>query len=162
MADRISSRWTRTRFTKSMSIMMVTPGRSSRSNFSLPISRKDIALTIGPAGNQRTNAIPLVQAGQIFSTNSSALNVNETYTIKLIKGNRRTGTAQDITNAKDGSKTFTKPVDYIGTKTLPDYEAYVDSLTYNINIPGSQRRAAWLSPSERIRLWLIWAKHLTW
>src|SRR5205823_5019616 len=55
---------------------------------------------------------------------------------KLIKGNRRAGAVQNITNAKDGSTVFTKPVDYIGTKTLPDYEAYVDSLTYDINIPG--------------------------
>ncbi|MBI3415236.1 MAG: DUF4331 domain-containing protein [Verrucomicrobia bacterium] len=105
--------------------------------FQFTNTRKDIALPIGPAGNQRMNAIPLVQAGQIFSTNNAALNVVESYTIKLIKGNRRTGTTQDITNAKDGSKTFIKPVDYIGAKTLPDYEAYVDLLTYSISIPGS-------------------------
>jgi hypothetical protein len=56
--------------------------------------------------------------------------------VKLIRGNRRTGTAEAISNAANGSTTFVKPVDYIGTKTLPDYEAYVDSLTYSINIPG--------------------------
>ena len=105
--------------------------------FQFTNTRKDIALQIGPAGNRRTNAIPLVQAGQIFSTNNAALNVVESYTLKLIKGNRRTGVAQDITNAKDGSKTFIKPVDYIGAKTLPDYAAYVSSLTYDINVPGS-------------------------
>ncbi len=100
-------------------------------------SRKDISLPIGPEGNRRTNAIPLIQAGQIFSTNSSLLNVVETYTLTMIQGNRRTGTAVPITDAGTGTNVFTKPVDYIGQKTLPDYEGYVNALTYNINIPGS-------------------------
>ena len=104
--------------------------------FRFATTRKDIALTIGPPGNQRTNAIPLVQAGQITSTNNAALNVLESYTIRMIKGNRRTGEAQDVANATDGSRIFTKPVDYIGSKTLPDYEAYVNSYIYSIAIPG--------------------------
>jgi len=54
--------------------------------FHFSTARKDIALTIGPPGNQRTNAIPLVQAGQITSMNNGALNVLETYTIRMIKG----------------------------------------------------------------------------
>ncbi len=105
--------------------------------FRFASSRQDIALPIGPPGNRRTNAIPLVQAGQITSTNNSLLNVRETYSVNLIRGNRRTGTGQPISNAANGSTTFTKPVDFIGNKTLPDYESYVGSLTYSINIPGS-------------------------
>ncbi|MEO8426529.1 MAG: DUF4331 domain-containing protein [Verrucomicrobiota bacterium] len=104
--------------------------------FRFSTARKDIALTIGPPGNQRTNAIPLVQAGQITSTNNAALNVLETYTIQMIKGNRRTGEAHQVANATDSSTTFTKPVDYIGSKTLPDYDAYVNNYIYNIAIPG--------------------------
>jgi hypothetical protein len=98
---------------------------------------RGIALPIGPAGNQRTNEIPLIVAGQIFATNSGALNVAENYTLKLIRGPRRSGTVQSISNAADGSTVFTKPVDNIGTKTLPDYQAYADSFIYNINLPGS-------------------------
>ena len=104
--------------------------------FHFDIARQDIALPIGPPGNQRTNAIPLVQAGQIFSTNNALLNVRETYTLNVIRGNRRTGVSQSVSNAVDGTTVFTKPVDYIGTKTLPDYEGYVSNYTYNIQIPG--------------------------
>jgi hypothetical protein len=95
-----------------------------------------IALPIGPAGNQRTNEIPLIVAGQIFSNNTAALNVVENYSVKLIRGNRRTGVAQEITNSANGSTVFTKPVDNIGNKTLPDYDAYANNYVYNIDIPG--------------------------
>jgi hypothetical protein len=98
---------------------------------------RGIALPIGPAGNQRTNQIPLIVAGPVSATNNAALNVLETYTVKLIRGNRRTGAAQDISNAADGSTVFTKPVDNIGNKTIADYDAYADSYIYKINLPGS-------------------------
>jgi hypothetical protein len=97
---------------------------------------RHIALPIGPPGNQVTNEIPLVVAGQIFSTNNSALNVVENYSVTMIKGNRRTGTAQYLTNAADGSIVFTKPVDNIGNKTLPDYNSYANSYIYTVKIPG--------------------------
>lgn len=97
---------------------------------------KNIALPIGPAGNQVTNTIPLIVAGQIFPGNNSALNLSETYTVKMITGPRRTGTAQYLTNAADGTTVFTKPVDNIGTKTIPDYLDYANQYIYNINIPG--------------------------
>lgn len=98
---------------------------------------RGIALPIGPAGNQKTNEIPLIIAGAVSSTNSGALNVIETYSVKLIRGNRRTGVAQDISNAADGSTVFTKPVDNIGNKTIADYNAYANSYIYSINLPGS-------------------------
>lgn len=101
--------------------------------FSTP---KHIALPIGPAGSQVTNEIPLVIAGQITAGNNAALNVAETYTVKMILGNRRTGVAQYLTNAADGSIVFTKPVDNIGNKTLPDYNAYANAYIYNVLIPG--------------------------
>jgi hypothetical protein len=98
---------------------------------------KGVALPIGPAGNQRTNEIPLIVAGQISATNQSALNVVETYSVKLIRGNRRTGAVQEITNMADGSTVFTKPVDNIGNKTIPDYDTYANAYIYNIQLPGS-------------------------
>jgi hypothetical protein len=98
---------------------------------------RHIALPIGPAGNQRTNEIPLIVAGQISASNNAALNVLETYSVKLIRGNRRTGTSQDISNAADGSTVFTKPVDNIGNKTIPDYDAYANAYIYSINLLGS-------------------------
>jgi hypothetical protein len=101
--------------------------------FSTP---KHIALPIGPAGSQVTNEIPLIIAGQITAGNIGSLNVEETYTVKIIRGNRRTGVAQYLTNAADGTTVFTKPVDNIGNKTLPDYNAYANAYIYNVNIPG--------------------------
>src|ERR1700686_5621423 len=52
-------------------------------------TQRHIALPIGPPGNQVTNEIPLVVAGQIFATNNYALNVVENYSVKMITGNRR-------------------------------------------------------------------------
>jgi Domain of unknown function (DUF4331) len=105
--------------------------------FQFTTTPRHIALPIGPAGSQVTNEIPLVIGGQIFAGNNANLNVVENYTVKIITGNRRTGLAQYITNAADGTTVFTKPVDNIGNKTIPNYNAYANQYIYNINIPGS-------------------------
>ena len=93
---------------------------------------KAIAL---PIGNQMV-PIPLTQAGQVSSPNAAALNVNEQFTLNIVRGDRRTGTVSAVTNAANGSATFDKPVDNIGTKTIPDYPGYAAQHIYNINIPG--------------------------
>jgi len=105
--------------------------------FAFTQTPRHLALPIGPPGNQRTNEIPLIVAGQVMAGNNAALNVVENYSVKLIRGPRRTGVAQYLTNAANGSTVFTKPVDNIGNKTLPDYNSYANTYIYNINIPGS-------------------------
>ena len=82
-------------------------------------------------------AIPLRQAGGITAASpTAALNETENYSVTMITGDRRSGTRAALTNALTGA-TFTKPVDNIGTKTLPDYESYADSYVYNaVTIPG--------------------------
>jgi hypothetical protein len=97
---------------------------------------RNISLPIGAPGSQVTNAIPLIVGGPISAGNNGSLNVLETYTVKMITGNRRTGTAQYITNAADGTTVFTKPVDNIGNKSIPNYNDYANSYIYNINLPG--------------------------
>ncbi len=104
--------------------------------FQFSRASRHISLPIGPAGNQVTNEIPLVIAGPIAAGNNASLNILETYTVKLITGNRRTGVAQYLTNAADGTIVFTKPVDNIGNKSIPDYNSYANSYIYNVNIPG--------------------------
>jgi hypothetical protein len=82
--------------------------------------------------------IPLVQAGGVSNLNDSNLNVNESYTVKVVRGDRRKGTVSDVTKT-DGSKNFEKPVDYIGTKTLGSasaYETYAQKHIFDIKIPG--------------------------
>ena len=90
-----------------------------------------------PIGNQMVG-IPLTQAGGVSGLNAAALNVNEQYSLTVVRGDRRKGTAQAVTGA--GGKTmFEKPSDYIGTKTLGNkaaYEAYAALHMHTVNIPG--------------------------
>ncbi len=83
-------------------------------------------------------SIPLTQGGFITGLNSPASNVRETYTVTVVRGDRRTGTRAAVTNASGGSATFDKPVDYIGTKTFTgtSYAAYAGAHIYNVAIPG--------------------------
>jgi hypothetical protein len=103
---------------------------------------RDISLLVGPAGNQRTVAIPLINSvpggigpGQL---DRNGLNSFETYTVDII----REGSAgpQPLTNAVGGESpaVFRKPVDNIGQKSIPDYNAYANSHIYNVTIPGCQ------------------------
>ncbi|MGQ0503943.1 MAG: DUF4331 domain-containing protein [Myxococcaceae bacterium] len=113
---------------------------NSNNGVALPISKGD--------GGTVDVAIPLINAGVITAADQSKLNLAETYTVKVVRNNRRTGTAEDVTNAAGGSKVFTKPVDFIGAKsfsslTAPDraaavtaYAAYANQYIYNVNIPG--------------------------
>lgn len=93
---------------------------------------KDVQL---PIGGQNVS-IPLTQAGQIATVNAAASNVRETYTVGLVRGDRRTGSRASLTNASGGGTSFDKPVDNIGEKTIPDYPAYAAQHIYNVNIPG--------------------------
>ena len=95
-------------------------------------SLKGITLPIGGSNV----AIPLTQAGGVSDTTGANLNVNESYTLTVVRGDRRTGTAQPVTNASGGGTTFGKPSDNIGTKTIPNYAAYAAQFIYSINIPG--------------------------
>jgi len=81
-------------------------------------------------------AIPLTQSGQVSAPNAAALNVNETFTVDVVRGDRRTGSRSSVTNASGGGGTFAKPSDNIGTKTIPDYAAYAAQHVYAVNIPG--------------------------
>ncbi len=81
-------------------------------------------------------AIPLTQAGQVSAPNAAALNVNETFTLDIVRGDRRIGTRAAVTNVAGGSATFAKPSDNIGMKTIPDYAGYAAQHVYNVTIPG--------------------------
>ncbi len=76
-----------------------------------------------------------MQNGAVSVPHDPHLQVNETYTLTLVTGDRRSGTAAAITNAAGGS-TFDKPADNIGEKTIADYPTYAAKHIYAINIPG--------------------------
>ena len=88
-----------------------------------------------PVGSSNVS-VPLSNIGAITAGDNSKLNVKETYTVKVVRGGRRSGNAMNVTNAADGTTTFTKPVDNIGNKSLPNYAAYAAQYVYNVNIPG--------------------------
>lgn len=98
---------------------------------------KDIALTIGPTGNQRTVAVPVLAVGPFSAANTAPLNVEQRYTLNVIRGPRRTGPASPVLNPANGTPYFTKPQDNVGTKTIPDYAAYANSYLYEVDLPGS-------------------------
>ena len=72
-------------------------------------------------------AIPLRQAGQI----PPVANINETerYSLALIRGDRRTGSRKMLSPGAG----FRKPIDNIGNKTIPDYEAYANNHIHSVN-----------------------------
>jgi hypothetical protein len=53
-----------------------------------------------------------------------------------VRGDRRSGQRAAVTNACGGAANFDKPVDDIGTKSIPNYPAYAAKHVYAINIPG--------------------------
>ena len=100
--------------------------------FRFKTSHRNITLNVGG----KDVAIPLVQAGAITEVNPAVQNVAESYTVSLVRGPRRSGNAQAISNAATGATSFAKPLDNIGTKTIPDYVGYAAKFVYAINIPG--------------------------
>lgn len=93
---------------------------------------KDTKLNVGG----KKVSIPLIQSGSIAAGNTAALNVTESYSLSVMRGNRRGGHRQTIVNADTRADTFAKPVDNIGNKTIADYPAYAAAHVYNIDVPG--------------------------
>jgi hypothetical protein len=80
-------------------------------------------------------AIPLRYAGQIAERGDQTINEIETYRLNVIEGDRRRGEARQV-RARGGDASFLKPIDNVGEKTIPDYQAYADAHIYNVRIPG--------------------------
>ncbi|MCZ6669105.1 MAG: DUF4331 domain-containing protein, partial [Gammaproteobacteria bacterium] len=75
-------------------------------------------------------AVPQQNIGALGTgDNSAVLNFNESYTVRMVTGDRRSGTASDVTDASFGTTSFAKPYDNVGGKSFPDYDGYVKSLT---------------------------------
>ena len=84
--------------------------------------------------------IPLVQAGSVANVNDANLQLAETFSVAVVRGDRRKGTLQPIT-ATGGATTFAKPVDNIGVKTIPDYAGYAAKHIHSVTIPGCSQPA---------------------
>jgi hypothetical protein len=105
-----------------------------RFNNRLANNGRGVELPIGSA----MVAIPLTQAGAVANLNDANLNVAESFTLNLVRGDRRKGSNQSVNKASGGS-TFEKPVDYIGVKTLGDsaaYATYAGKHIHSVKFPG--------------------------
>ncbi|HSV46005.1 MAG TPA: DUF4331 domain-containing protein [Ramlibacter sp.] len=98
----------------------------------------NVALPIGTGAAQKSVAIALIQAGAVANLNDANLNLNESYTVNVVRGDRRKGTVAAVTKAAGGAS-FEKPVDYIGVKTLGNaaaYATYAGKHVHDIKVPG--------------------------
>jgi hypothetical protein len=94
---------------------------------------KGIALPIGG----KSIRIPLINSSTISGVNPASLNVRETYTIDMVKGDRRSGTRTRLAAVTGGATEFDKPVDNIGDKTFGSataYETYANLHMYDLNM----------------------------
>ena len=94
-----------------------------------------IALNIGG----RDIPVPLKFVGPITAGDDSALNWFEWFQLNVVFGDRTFGSRQSVTAPNSGETKFTKPFDYAGTKTFPDYESYANQFIHDINIPQCSR-----------------------
>jgi hypothetical protein len=87
-----------------------------------------------PVGDKMV-PVPLANIGAIGIGDNAAQNVVESYTLDIVRGDRRSGMRMPVLKA-DGSRSLGKPIDNIGNKSIPDYPAYADSFIHDIAIPG--------------------------
>ncbi len=97
---------------------------------------RDIALQVGTnPGNTKTVSIPLRNIGPITANDNSSINDVETYTVDCVFGQAGNETIVPVRDAATNSKVFKKPIDNIGTKSIPDYHGYAAAHIYDITLP---------------------------
>lgn len=94
-------------------------------NLSVPVGGKQIA-------------VPLKNIGPIGpgAGDTSAVNVRQTYEVKLLRGIGANRDKLKLHMAGGAETVFRKPLDNIGTKSIPDYNAYAAAHIYEVDIPG--------------------------
>jgi hypothetical protein len=100
--------------------------------------RQVLANLTVPSGNQNT-PVPLINTGGITAADRRNVNVSESYTVRVIRGERRGNGWNNVVHARTGATEFLKPTDNIGTKTFgkpPAYQNYANAHIYPIRIPG--------------------------
>ena len=77
----------------------------------------------------KTLPIALRSIGPVTTADDPDLGETESYTLTVIQGDRRTGT-------KTPAGSFRKPLDNVGTKTIPNYAAYATPFISAFTLPG--------------------------
>lgn len=83
---------------------------------------KDLKVPVGG----KNISVPLSNIGAITNDANSAQNTAETFSITMVKGDRRKG-------ARSNLGTFKKPFDNVGNKSIPNYQSYADSFVQSVN-----------------------------
>ena len=87
-----------------------------------------------------TVAVPLKNIGTVSAQDRSPLNFNESYTLTLVRGDRRRGQSSQTSRTPRTAPTeFGKPYDFVGTKTFGSvdaYEAVRATFIHDIAVPG--------------------------
>lgn len=106
---------------------------------------RGLQLPIGPQGDQVKVAVPLKNIGMVPGNNNSAdLNFIESYSLTMVRGDRRRGDYYPLTNQATGDHRFGKPYDFVGNKTFGTpqaYENYARTFIHSVNVPGCSQPA---------------------
>jgi Domain of unknown function (DUF4331) len=89
--------------------------------------RDNTGKTVSVGG--KTLPIALRSIGPVTSADDADQGELETYTLTVVQGDRRTGTKTPV-------GTFRKPLDNVGTKTIPNYAAYATPFVSAFTMPG--------------------------
>lgn len=90
---------------------------------------------VGNPGEQLDIAVPWIVTAPIAEPGGA--NVARSYTVRMIRGDiRDPQNVEFLHNAVTGSARFGMPLDNIGEKSIPDYEAYAQSFIHPVAIPG--------------------------
>ena len=103
--------------------------------FRFKSTSKATALTVGG----KSIKIPIINSGPITGVNPASLNVRETYSVDIVRGDRRSGAHGKLSAVVGGATEFDKPVDNIGDKTFGSatgYETYANAHIIDVLIPG--------------------------
>jgi hypothetical protein len=87
--------------------------------------------------NGKDIAVPLKNVGVVTSADSASLNYHESYSVTMVKGDRRSGTKQVATGT--GGAIFGKPYDNVGQKTFSGtggYDSYANSFIHDVTLTG--------------------------
>ncbi len=94
-----------------------------------------LSLKIGNPGEQVDIPVPLINIGPLARPGNT--NAKRSYTIRLIRGDlRHPSEIVSLRHAVTGRARFAAPLDNIGEKSIPDYEAYARHFIHEVDIPG--------------------------
>lgn len=101
--------------------------------FAFTSTLRDLRAPVGGV-NQ---SVPLFNIGPVGPgvTTGGALNIVETYTIDLIRGENYSRPVR-LFRVGGNNAVFNKPADNIGQKSIADYESYARAHVFSVSIPG--------------------------